>query len=133
MKKKLLSLSLLGLLSCASDNKPEIPPGLIPPEKLTSILADIHVAEAQLETVHLGVDTAKIVFNRMQEDIFKKRGVSKKDFDKTYDYYLNKNLSALDQIYEGLVDTLGMREVKFGSQPGSAPAPAIEPDVNKLQ
>ena len=118
MKKKLLSLSLLGLLSCAQDKKPEVPPGLIPPDKLTTILADIHIAEAQLETIHLGVDTAKVVFNRMQEDIFKKRGVTRKEFDKTYDYYLNKNLSALDQIYEGLVDTLGMREVKISAQTG---------------
>ena len=132
MKKKLLSLSLLGLLSCASDKKPEVPAGLLPPEKLTSILADIHIAEAQLETIHLGVDTAKVVFEQMQLDILKKRGVSKKEFDKTYDYYLNKNLSALDKIYEGLVDTLGMREVKFSSQ-RSVPAPPAETDINKVK
>jgi hypothetical protein len=133
VKKKLLSLCLLGLLSCATDKKPELPPGLLPPEKLTSILADIHIAEAQLETVHLGVDTAKVVFEQMQLDILKKRGVSKKDFDKTYDYYLNKNLSALDKIYEGLVDTLGMREVKFSSMPATVPASQSESDVNKIK
>ena len=72
MKKKLLSLSLLGLLGCASDNKPEVPPGLLPPEKLTSILADIHIAEAQLESIHLGADTAKVVFTTRAWDTFGK-------------------------------------------------------------
>ena len=114
--------SLVSLFSCAEEKK-KLPAGLLPPAKLTSILADIHIAEAQVENMGLTPDTAKVAFNRLQKEVLKKHGVSKKNFDKTYSYYLN-NLNQLDKIYEALVDTLGMREVQFTSKNGkTAPQP----------
>ncbi|MFC5270363.1 DUF4296 domain-containing protein [Adhaeribacter terreus] len=112
--------SLVGLFSCAEEKK-KLPAGLLPPAKLTSILADIHIAEAQVEEMRLSPDTAKVMFNRLQADVLKKYGVSEKQFTKTYTYYLN-NLKDLDKIYEGLIDTLAMREVQMSSKSGDAGA-----------
>ncbi|MBK0404700.1 DUF4296 domain-containing protein [Adhaeribacter sp. BT258] len=118
--------SLFGLFSCAEEKK-KLPAGLLPPAKLTSILADIHIAEAQVENMRLSPDTAKVVFNRLQAEVLKKYGVPEKQFDKTYTYYLN-NLNDLDKIYESLIDTLTMREVQFTSKGGNT---GMKPDSAK--
>ena len=122
--------SLIGLFSCAEEKK-KLPAGLLPPAKLTSILADIHIAEAQVENMRLSPDTAKVVFDRLQADVLKKYGVPEKQFTKTYTYYLN-HLNDLDKIYEGLVDTLTMREVQLSSKGGSAGAKPDSADSKKM-
>jgi len=114
VKKLFLAFSLIGLLSCGDEEKVKVPKDLLPPAKLTSILADIHLAESRVELMRVSPDTATVVFKRLQAEIFKKQNVSEKDFLKTYDFYLN-NIKELDKIYERLVDTLGMREIKVSS------------------
>ena len=114
MKKLFLAFSLIGLLSCGDEENVKVPKDLLPPAKLTSILADIHLAESRVEQMRVSPDTANVVFKRLQTEIFNKHKVSEKEFSKTYDFYLN-HISELDKIYEGLVDTLGMREIKISS------------------
>lgn len=116
MKKLFLAFSLLGLLSCAEDEKPEIPADLLPAARLSSILADIHIAESRVEQMRLSPDTASVVYKRLQTDIFKKHHVTEAEFSRTYDFYLD-HINELDKVYEGLVDTLGMREIKATTGP----------------
>lgn len=75
------------------------------------ILADVHTAEAIIETSVIYPDTSLMVFNREQEEILKKHGVSKEDFRTSYRYYLD-NLREMDKLYEIIVDTLSVRESK---------------------
>lgn len=94
------------------------------------MLADIHIAESRVEEMRLHPDTAKVIFRRLQQEVFKKQGVTEKQFNKTYDYYLN-HVAELDKIYEALVDTLGMREVHFNTANPNAPqtpVPEQKPD-----
>ena len=118
MKKLFLAFSLFGLLSCSEEKQPKAPADLLPPAKLTSILADIHIAESRVELMRVSPDTANVIFKRLQEEIFQKHQVNQAEFTKTYDYYLN-NINALDKIYEGLVDTLGMREIQATASPNT--------------
>lgn len=114
MKKLFLPIIAVALLGC-SEEKAKLPAGLLPPAKITSILADIHIAESRVELMHVSPDTAEAAFNQLQAEIFKKHHVSEAEFTKTYKYYLD-NINALDKVYEGLVDTLTMREVKLSSK-----------------
>lgn len=111
MKKFFLIISLSGFLSC-SDKTEEKPADLLPPEKLTSILADIHLAETRVEKMGLQPDTAKVIFKRLQKEALLKHEVSEEEFQKSYAYY-QEHLVQLDKIYEALIDTLGMREIKL--------------------
>ena len=114
MKKLFLAFCSVALLGC-SEEKAKLPADLLPPAKITSILADIHIAESRVELMRVSPDTANVVFKRLQKDIFKKHKVSEAEFTKTYNYYLD-NIGALDKVYEGLVDTLTMREVRLTSE-----------------
>ena len=114
VKKLFLAFCFVGLLGCG-DKKAKLPAGLLPPDKITSILADIHIAESRVELMHVSPDTANVVFRRLELDIFKKHKVSEPEFTKTYNYYL-EHIGALDKVYEGLVDTLTMREVRLTSE-----------------
>ena len=125
MKTHFLLFTLLALVGCA-EKKPQKPADLLAPGKLTSILADIHIAESRVEEMRVHPDTAKVVFTRLQKEIYQKQGVTEKEFNKTYDYYLN-HVAELDKIYEALIDTLGMREVRMNSKDGGATMPAPEP------
>ncbi len=78
---------------------------------MTSILVDIHVAEAQVEHMGLMADTSLVYFKKLQQDIFKKHKITQKDFYNSYDYYTD-NVSELDKIYERVVDSLSVREVQ---------------------
>ena len=125
MRKLFFVLLLTGTFGCAG-KKAKMPAGLLEPGQLTSILADIHILESRVEAMQLHPDTAQVYFKRRQEDVFKKHGISKKQFDRTYDYYL-EDLVNLDKIYEALVDTLSMREINLAST--VKPETAVKPDT----
>lgn len=98
------------MLGCQSqsDQKPK---DIIPEDKMVRILADIHTAEAIIESNVIYPDTALMTFNQEQEKIFARYNVTQSQFKNTYDYYL-KNLKDMDELYEIVVDTLSMRETK---------------------
>ncbi|MDX5436284.1 MAG: DUF4296 domain-containing protein [Pontibacter sp.] len=89
---------------------------------MVRILADIHTTEATIETKVIYPDTALMVFNKEQEEIFRKHKVTKEQFEDTYDYYL-ENLKKMDKLYEMVVDTLVMRESKVQVKEGIKPQP----------
>ena len=78
-------------------------------------MADIHIAEARLESAGISSDTAEAVFRKMQQDILKKHQVTEKDFNISYQYYL-RNLNELDKIYEKVIDSLSARETIFNAK-----------------
>ena len=101
---------------------------------MVRILADIHTTEALIEQNVMYPDTALMVFNKQQEEIFERHGVAKEDFKTTYRYYLT-HLEEMDKLYEVVVDTLSVRESKAqatgqGVQPQEqeqAPPPGMMP------
>ncbi|CAM3597072.1 DUF4296 domain-containing protein [Pontibacter korlensis] len=90
---------------------------------MVSILADIHTIEALIETKVVYPDTALMIFNQEQQEIFEKYDVTQQQFKDSYNYYL-KNLAEMDALYETVVDTLSMRETKAQIKSGSNPEQA---------
>ncbi len=133
MKKLFLAFSLIWLLGCGKE-KEEAPADLLPQGKLTSILADIHIAESRVEMMRISPDSAQVVFKRLQKEILNKHKVTDSQFLKTYTYYLN-HVQALDKMYEGLVDSLGMREINMETKSGNRkdrPAKPIKPSQPEI-
>lgn len=78
---------------------------------MVQILADIHTAEAQVESKLIYPDTALMTFNFRQSQILQQRGVTEQAFRDSYRYYLD-NLEEMDKLYETIIDTLSVRESK---------------------
>ncbi len=110
MKKLFYILFCFSVLAC-SKKQAKAPANLIPKETMVQILADVHIAEAQIETQVIYPDTAIMAFNYKEKEIFRKHGVTEKEFRKTYQYYKD-NLKEMDALYEIIVDTLSLRETK---------------------
>ncbi|AKD05797.1 hypothetical protein PKOR_17670 [Pontibacter korlensis] len=110
------------MLGCQSENGQK-PSNRIPKDKMVSILADIHTIEALIETKVVYPDTALMIFNQEQQEIFEKYDVTQQQFKDSYNYYL-KNLAEMDALYETVVDTLSMRETKAQIKSGSNPEQA---------
>ena len=111
MKRLFYILFCFGVFACGN-NQGKAPENLVPQDKMVQILADIHVAEAQVEAKVVYPDTAIMAFNYIEREIFKKHGVTEQEFRDTYQYYKD-NLKEMDKLYEIIVDTLSLRETKL--------------------
>ncbi|MEJ8801891.1 DUF4296 domain-containing protein [Pontibacter sp. H249] len=111
MKRLFYILFCFSLLACGN-NEDKTPANLLPQEKMVQVLTDIHIAEAQIESKIVYPDTALMVFNHQEKEIFKKHGITEQEFRDTYNYY-KENLKQMDKLYEIIVDTLSLRETKM--------------------
>ena len=110
--KRFFIILLLGLYfgACTSPVSPP-PPDVIPESQMTSMLVDLHIAEARVDRMGVVTDSAAIYYKKAQQEIFKKNKVTEKRYYKSYDYYLH-NVSELDKIYARVVDSLSLKEVE---------------------
>lgn len=93
-------------LGCQSAQKPE---GILSEEKMMAILIDLHIAEASAQEFYKPFDTTLALFNGFQEYIFQKHQVDSASYFSSYEYYL-KDLTAMNRIYDVVVDSLSYRE-----------------------
>jgi hypothetical protein len=108
MKKYLFACLILVTVACVEEPTP--PEGTISKEKMVKILMDIHIAEAKVGRLTFrSVDSSKLLFKRMELDIFKKHQVDTATYRKSFEFYL-QNTSYLDEIYATVVDSLSYRE-----------------------
>ena len=83
---------------------------------MTSIMIDVHLAEAQIENAGLPLDSGEAVYRKMHQQILKKHQVKELDFNTSYQYFL-RNLNGLDKIYEKVIDSLTVRETLMKANP----------------
>ena len=91
--------------------RPEL---LLPKDKMTSLLTNLHLAEAQVEASRLSADSAKALFNQLRKDLFWRYETTDSAFYQSYRYYAvhDKDLS---DIYTAVTDSLQARARRLGS------------------
>ncbi len=98
----------LALLACDTDERP--PGDLIPEDKMVKILADIHVAEAQVTNLQLrSLDSSVAVYGDLQQQIWKKYDVDTLLYRKSYSFYTS-HPDYLVKIYDKVEKNLENRE-----------------------
>lgn len=98
----------LALLACSGDEKP--PGDLISEDKMAKILADIHVAEAQVTNLQLrSLDSSVTVYGELQQKIWKKYDVDTLLYRKSYSFYTS-HPAYLVSIYDKVEKNLESRE-----------------------
>jgi hypothetical protein len=111
-----LSLLLAGILfGCQRADDTPPPQPLMPREQLVSVLADLHLLEAQVENARLSPDSARALYLQQQKGIFWRREVTDSLFQQSYRYYASHGKD-LDDIYGIVLDTLAMRQTKLGTK-----------------
>lgn len=111
----------LGSLLAAGCGRPEqvpTPANLLPKEKMTSLLVQLHLLESRIESSRLPPDSARALFLSQERGLMWRNGVSRTDslFERSYRYYA-AHAKDLDEIYAGVIDSLALREKKMGATP----------------
>ena len=105
-------LALWLLAGCGGEERP--PRQVLSEEKMASILADVHVAEARVNRMRLSsLDSSVIIYNRLQQQIWKKHEVDTLVYRQSYEFYM-ANPSYMARIYEKVREKIEARE-KTGS------------------
>lgn len=102
-----LLFTLLFLVACTSDgNTP--PADVLSKDKMTMVLADIHLAESAVSSRELSRDTSIYLYRELEKQVFEKHNISKADFLRSYQWY-SEHIEEYKDIYVHLVDTLNVQ------------------------
>ena len=115
---------LLAVPACQRPEEPPKPINLVPREQMAQLLADLHQLEAQVESSRLSPDSSRGLFLAQQKNLLWKYQVTDSAFQRSYRYY-GIHGKDLNEIYAGVVDTLGKREARL------SPATATQPAANQ--
>ncbi|WP_338394048.1 DUF4296 domain-containing protein [Fulvitalea axinellae] len=115
MKKTLLTylLALVAFSSCQTGGKK--PKGLLPPEKMVPVLADIYLYEAKVYYMNLSRDSAKNLFATIKPGIFARDGVDSTAFNASISYY-TEHPKEFSKIYKQLFDTIQSRKATWEAE-----------------
>jgi hypothetical protein len=119
----LLTLSLLlALPACQRPEEPPRPASLLSKEQMKALLTGLHLLEARVDASHLSGDSARALYLTQQRDLFWQFETTDSVFQRSYRYY-GVHGKDLDEIYQGVLDSLGSKEREFGQQSAPPAAP----------
>jgi hypothetical protein len=107
-----LFFSVVSLISC-KEKKLELRPNyVIGKDTMVQMLAEIHLLESSI-----GIrifEEKKIIYTRniVKSKIYKKYGVSKERFFKSYNYY-TQNSESIDTIYTDVISEISKRQFEL--------------------
>ncbi len=106
----LFFLSFLLNFNFACQKAEFTPDKIISSQTMTSILIEMHLAEAYIIESRFKIeDSARVAFKQMEKEIFKKYNTDSSRYARSYQYYA-LNIEKLDKIYSAVVDSLSERE-----------------------
>lgn len=112
--KQIIVLFLMVLMSCKTEIT-ELPEGVLPPEKMKIILADIHLADALAETKAEAGLSEKMLNEKYYQQIFAELGVSKATFYTSYKFY-ETHPEWMNKLYDEVLTEMSQKEEKISKQ-----------------
>lgn len=103
-------LWMLGLVILSCSKKVEIPNDVMDKEKMAAILTEIHLAEARVAKFNLrSMDSSVVVFNKLQQEIWKKYETDSSYYKKSYAFYAT-HPEILNEVYQIVKENLEMTD-----------------------
>ncbi len=78
-------------------------------EQMVKILTSLHLAEAYVNANYTFSDSARYVYKKLEDSIFKSKGTNLAVFDSSLAYYQN-DVKSMDDIYAASIDSLSLME-----------------------
>lgn len=125
MRKSLrLCLILLPALLAVACSK--TPKGIIPPEEMAQLLADIHTGEAviELNRAEYRTDSLKQVF---KQSVYARHGVDAATVDSSFVWY-GRNINSYLEVYDRTIEILEHRLIESGNRVAAEAALSIAGD-----
>jgi len=80
------------------------------PDKMTSIMVDIQLAESALMHMEQRGENAGVYKKKVFELVFEKHQTTREKFDSSLSYYSLNNLQQLDAIYAEVITQLSQKQ-----------------------
>ena len=104
----LLSACFLGFACERPDELTKPPADLLSKEQMTSLLIDLHLAEAKMSYLDVrSADSIEILYRNYEYAIFEDHGVTDSAYFRSYEYYLD-HMEGLEAIYSAVVDSFSV-------------------------
>ncbi len=110
MRKLIYLVAILIIVSCTQ--KDGVPKGVLPPEKMANIIAEIYEAEHKATNIGLKYDSSKVVMRHYELKIFEENNTSDSIYKQSFAYYL-ENPEKLELVYDIVIDSMSLREQIF--------------------
>ena len=118
MRTILLILSAISIFAFSSCDKPPVekPDNLIPEDKMISMLADIHLAEATFATRrHQDSTIMNTTSPDFYQSVLKEYNVTDTIFEKSYVYYASQP-KKFEKMYQQVMNKLNEMEQEFSGR-----------------
>ncbi len=114
MKHNYLILAVVALaIGCADRSRDK---DILTRPEMVKVMEEIIIAEEKINHLAIPRDSARKIFNVMQELVFENAAMTDTVFRKSFDYYMARPRE-MELIYTALVDTLQLREQRFPFRP----------------
>jgi len=110
MRYQYIFLSLCLFFGACENSEPttERPADLLDKPTMTSILIDLHLAEAKMSyTGSRKADSIEIIYRNYEYAIFQDHSITDSVYFRSYEYYLD-HMAEMEQIYAAVVDSLSV-------------------------
>jgi Domain of unknown function (DUF4296) len=110
VNKAFLTFLLLLLCFCCTESTSS--QGVLSEDQMVAILIDIQLTEGKASTLPITFDSSQVLYSLMEEEVFRKHGVSDSLFTKSMVYYL-EDAGKMDQMYARVIDSLVVLENNY--------------------
>lgn len=110
-KYSYLFILLWVFVGCAPE-KPKAPSDLLSQSQMSSIIADLHIADAITASKVLSPDSANREAIYFRESVFNKHNTNKQQFTASLDFY-KQNPEQLDSVYAEVITKLSSTESQY--------------------
>ena len=110
--KGVLIFSCLAFLLVVSCKREESPADVLSREQMVKVLSELYLTEEKVNKLSLNRDSATIVFNYFNDEVFRKLGTTDSVFRRSMDYYMERP-KEIEKIYAALIDSLNLQEQRL--------------------
>ena len=79
---------------------------------MVKVLSELYLTEEKVNKLSLNRDSATIVFNYFNDEVFRKLGTTDSVFRRSMDYYMERP-KEIEKIYAALIDSLNLQEQRL--------------------
>lgn len=101
-------------LGCGSGEKDAVPAHILPKEKMVEIMVEVNITEAALNLNYL--NEGKIKDTKEYSDVFKRKKVSKEQYDESLKYY-TEHPEEMVKMYDEVLNELSKMQAKASAPP----------------
>jgi hypothetical protein len=106
--KRLFQIFLVCLAFSCTKPEVQIPPHVLPKEKMVPVLADVHIAQAAA-VMNAASDTTRYAMTDLMTTIFKIHHITQAQYDSSISFY-TKHPELMSQIYDSVITELSKKQ-----------------------